>query len=254
VAVEDVFDTLGISDIEVLTRSEVRRVVAAPGELQALIDQLPAEPSHSPPPPPEAAPSEPQEPPSLDAVDPPGPPFPPSSPEIFTDEVLPPPPPVPVPQADVTPPERDEGLLDPPAEPEEDPLIPSDEPAGILGSDEPEEESPEPVVPSDNQLADLVAELRALRETASRADALAVSVGNRIELLEGAEERADRLEREQREREERISQLERDLAAALATTAELEGKLSGVADAAEELNAATETLRGLQRALEQSAR
>jgi hypothetical protein len=346
VAVEDVFDTLGISDIEVLTRSEVRRVVAAPGELQALIDQLPAEPPHSPPSPPavppsppEAALSEPQEPQFFDTVDSPGPPSAQPSPEIFTEEVLPPPPPVPVPLADIAPVERDQGPLDPPGGPEEDSLIPPDEqadvpepdppadvpepdpPADFLESDEPEEESPEPgselrerplppfepeeepmqpfetetaplppfqpeeepmqqfeaeeataqpepqdqypvpeappsepIAPSDDELADLVAELRALRETASRADALAISVGNRIEALEGAEDRADRLEREQAEREERISQLERDLAAALATTAELEGKLSGVADAAEELNAATETLRGLQRALEQTAR
>jgi chromosome segregation ATPase len=108
------------------------------------------------------------------------------------------------------------------------------------------------VVPSDDELADLVAELRALRDTASRADALAVRVGDRIEGLEGAEERADRLEREQAEHNDRIAQLQRDLDAAKATSDELDGRLAGVGDAATELNAATETLRELQRALEQT--
>jgi hypothetical protein len=41
VAVQDPFDTLGISDIEVMTRSQVRPAIATPSGIDALIEQLP---------------------------------------------------------------------------------------------------------------------------------------------------------------------------------------------------------------------
>jgi hypothetical protein len=50
VAVKDPFDSLGISDIEVMTKSEVRRVIAAPGAIARLIERLPEEPPAQPAP------------------------------------------------------------------------------------------------------------------------------------------------------------------------------------------------------------
>jgi chromosome segregation ATPase len=139
---------------------------------------------------------------------------------------------------------------------EPEPVEPADqEPEPVEAESFGTEREPDPTaVPADAELAELTAELRALREIAGRADALAVSVGNRIGGLEEAAGCVDRLEHERDERDERIARLQRDLDAAKATSVELEGRLSGVGDAAEELNAATETLRQLQQALEQTAR
>jgi len=262
VAVKDVFDTLGISDIEVLTCSEVRRVIATPSQLQSLIQRLPAELPAPPPvlelieePEPESAP-EPEEVPQMetDAT--------PDRSETMS-EFEPPEPPQAMPEPPHAMPEPPQLIRQMEEAPQDYFSAPPPPPPSQDSDQEPEPEPEpedlgpaptEPVVPSDDELTDLAAELRALRDTASRADALALRVGDRIEALEGAEERADRLEREQAERDDRIAQLQRDLDAAKATSDELEGRLAGVGDAATELNAATETLRELQRALEQTAR
>jgi MshEN domain len=50
VAVEDPFDTLGISDIEVMTRSEVRPAIASASGIDALIERLPEQPVAKPAP------------------------------------------------------------------------------------------------------------------------------------------------------------------------------------------------------------
>ncbi|MGE5407853.1 MAG: hypothetical protein ACM3NV_04515 [Syntrophothermus sp.] len=55
VAIEDPGNMLGISDIEVTTRSEVRLVVAARSQIQRLIDKVPAEPPRAAPEPPPLA-------------------------------------------------------------------------------------------------------------------------------------------------------------------------------------------------------
>ena len=44
VAVEDPFDSLGLSDIEAITRSEVRPAIAAASGIKALIEKLPEQP------------------------------------------------------------------------------------------------------------------------------------------------------------------------------------------------------------------
>jgi len=72
VAIEDTYNMLGISDIEVMTRSEVRPVIAAGTQIRRLIDQLP---EGAPPPPSEPAPPPPEPP-----LPPPEPPPPPSEP------------------------------------------------------------------------------------------------------------------------------------------------------------------------------
>lgn len=177
VAVEDPF-TLGINDIEVMTRSEVRPVIATASGIQGLIEGLPKEVPSRPPleplPTPEAAPTR------LE--------------------------PVPTPEA-------------------EQPAPPAPQ------------SSPAPAPNGD--LGDLTLELQALQETARRADALAVTVGRRIEELEAADERAQRLEQE--------------LAAAQERIAELERRLSGVDTVADELRATTEKLESLNRILQDSA-
>jgi hypothetical protein len=179
VAVEDPCDSLGVSDIEVMTRCEVRTVIAAASGIRRLIERLPEERVAQPPP----ANSEPQ--------------------------------PEPQPQTE---PRR--GARDGGQQPERAPAPPE----------------PEPVPNGD--LGDLSAELRALQETARKADALAVTVERRIEELEGADERARRLERE--------------LLAAKEQNADLERRLSGVGTAAAELRAATEKLEAMYRVLEES--
>ena len=100
VAVKDVFDTLGASDIEVLTRSEVRRVVAAPTQLQELIARLPDVPTQAPPPP---APA-PEEEPAASRPD--------ETPEDATAEEEPPEPSMEVPPVDEAPPVDEEPPVD----------------------------------------------------------------------------------------------------------------------------------------------
>jgi hypothetical protein len=187
VAVEDPFDSLGVSDIEVMARCEVRTVIATPSGIRGLIERLPDEPART-------APAEP-------------PPAPQSQPE-------PPPQPDPQPQQQ----------SQPPPEPQSQPETQLEPP-------------PEPV--PTGELGDLSSELRALQETARRADALALTVERRIEELEGADERARRLERE--------------LLAAKERNADLERRVSGVGAAAAELRATTEKLEATYRALEESA-
>jgi DNA repair exonuclease SbcCD ATPase subunit len=272
VAVEDPFDTLGISDIEVMTRSEVRPAIATASGIRALIDRLPDHPASKPPPPPspepEAVPEPMQEieaeaefdeadsqpPPPAAAPDPTangvtglGHAFEPVSdhspePETFT---VPEPVSFAVPeQEESTQPESEPEPEAPPelepeveSEPEPEPIVPFDpEPVPQI-TPEPEP-TPDLDASASGELADLSTELGALQETARRADELAVTVERRIEELKGADERAQRLERELLAAQRRID--------------ELEQRLSGVDTAAEELRATTEKLEEVSRALEGS--
>jgi hypothetical protein len=183
VAVEDPLDSLGVSDIEVMTRCEVRRAVAAASGIRALAERLPEEPSRKR---------------AATAIE-----------SRLASQPAPQPEPEPVPE--------------PQPEPEPAP--------------EPQPE-PEPAPAPEGEVGDLSSELRALRETASKADALAVAVGRRIEELEGADERAQRLERE--------------LQAAQQRNAELERRLSGVDTAAAGLRETTEKLEEMYRVLQGS--
>jgi MshEN domain len=197
-AVEDPFDSLGISDIEVMTRSEVRPVIATASGIGRLVEQLPDEP------PAKISLPEPE-------------PEPEAGPEAG-------------PEAAPTLPPRPEPQLQPEPHPDgqEEERQPEPPPAPA---------EPEPVPPGD--LGDLSVELRALQETARKADALAVTVGRRIEELEGAGERAQRLEQELAAAQERIAMLEQ--------------RLSGVDTAAAELRETTAKLEALYRTLEESA-
>ncbi len=72
VAVEDPYNSLAVSDIEAITRSEVRPVIATGRGIQSLIEQLPEEPArHAPPPEPVG---EPEPEPVAMAAEPPEPP------------------------------------------------------------------------------------------------------------------------------------------------------------------------------------
>jgi hypothetical protein len=183
VAVGDPVDSLGVSDIEVMTRCEVRRAVAAASGIRELAERLPEEPRNR----------------AGSAV----------APQHAS---------------------RPEPRPEPEPEPEPVAAAPEPEPESVAAA--PEEPTP------DGELGDLSAELTALREATRKADALTVTVGRRIEELEGADERAQRLERELRAAQER--------------NAELERRLSGVDAAAAELRETTEKLEQMYRVLEGS--
>jgi MshEN domain len=202
VAVEDPFDSLGVSDIEVMAKCEVRTVIAAPSGIRRLIEKLPDEPARP-------APAEPR-------------PEPEQEPALQPE-------PAPRPEAEQGP------APQPQPEPDPEPL----HAARVEGQPERLPSSPEPEPAAGGELGDLSTELRALQETARKADALAVTVERRIEELEGVDER--------------VRQLERELLAAREDNADLEQRLSGVDRAAAELRATTEKLGATCRALEESA-
>jgi len=187
VVVEDPLDSLGVSDIEVMTRCEVRRAVATARGIRALAERLPEEPS----------PKRAEEAVGSRLASGPGPE---PGPEPGSEEQQ---------QGEREQPQIAEPAAAAPAEPV---------PGGELG--------------------DLSAELRMLRETAQRADVLAVAVGRRIEELEGADERAQ--------------QLQRELLAAQERNADLERRLAGVDAAAAGLREATGKLEEMYRVLEGS--
>jgi len=190
VAVEDPLDMLGASDIEVMTRCEVRRVVADASGIRGLAERLPEE----------ASPKR-------------------ASTVVESRLATRPEPPQPSPEPDPGPDERRREELDQPQR-------------AVPAAAAPEEPVPE------RELGELSAELRMLRETTHKADALALAVGRRIEELEGAGEEARRLERELRAASER--------------NAELERRLSGVDAAAAELRETTAKLEEMYRVLEGS--
>lgn len=190
VACKDPADSLSISDIEVMTRSEVRCAIAAPSQLDALIERIPAE-----------AP-------------------------------------------------RPDAPIEPPIEPPEDAAPPDLE-------EPPPPSEPPPTADGDGggdgDLGELSTELRTMLKAARNAEALATTLGGRMERLEGAEQRAERLEQQQDAAAERIAALERELASARERVAELEQRLADVSGATEKLKTANEILLGLQQILEDSA-
>jgi MshEN domain len=262
VAVEDPLDGLGLSDVEVMTRSEVRPAIASGSKIRALIERLPDEPRPQWPAPPEplspvappalqperevAAPED-QEPVALDARRPESPPEPGPSIGPEPESVLP----IglePEPGAPIEPEPEPGAPIEPELEPT--PSIESGPEPGLEIGPEPEvvEQEPVPAVtfepklvpearpPAQGRLSDLAEELRELREAARRADTLALNVERRIGELEGETERAERLEAQLTEAQNRIVELKR--------------RLSGVDTATKELRATTEKLEDLYRALE----
>jgi len=239
VATGDAFDLLGISDIAVLARSEVRRAIAAPSQIEAVIERLPEEPAAMP-----APVGAEQEPESQEAEESQPEPEPQQQPEE----------PAPEPKSE---PEQQEPEPEPGPEPEaQAPSEPPPAPAAPPAPAEPIEPAAAEMEarrdPPDGDLGDLGAELQALVAAAHNAETLAVTLGGRIEQLEGVEERAQRLEREQSGAAEQIAELERELAGARERIAELEQRLDGVNGATEKLKAANEVLLGLQKVLEES--
>ena len=228
VATGDAFDLLGVSDIAVLARSEVRRAIAAPSQIEAVIERLPEEPAARP----AAVELEPE---------PEPPPLQPEAERLEPEQEQPEPEPLQPEQ------ERLEPELEPepgmPSEPTQAPAAPFEPAAAEMDVRRD---------PPDGGLGDLGAELQALVAAARNAETLAVTLGGRIGQLEGAEERAQRLEREQSEATEQIAELERELAGARERIAELERRLDGVNGATEKLKAANEVLVGLQKVLEES--
>jgi hypothetical protein len=274
VAVEDPLDSLGISDIEVMTKSEVRPVIAAADEIASLIERLPEhngaakppttqapsapEPQPESKPPPVSTPDpelqQESEPPPLSLAESQPPPLPEQDPEPPAEptplptpeaelepplESQPPPGPDPETEPDLEPVPDPEPEFDPEPEPEPEP-DPDPEPEPDPDPEPTPFPEPEPSEPAAQVGSDLSTELRALHETANRTDALAATVERKIEQLEGADERAQTLEQE--------------LATAHQRIAELEQRLSGADTAAEELRAATEKLEALNRMLEKAAR
>ena len=226
VAFEDPSDMLGISDIEVMAKTEVRPVIAAGSQIRRVIEALPANPpaSRSQPPEPPEPPAAPVPPPAPEPQPPPEPesqPPPVTEPEVEVPEEPAPesqPPPVtepeveipeePAPEPQAEAPTVPEPGPEVPAEPEPEPELepepdpepepePQPEPE-VPAEPEPEPEpDPEPVpesspVPPGDDSGELSATLVALQDRTRRAIALAEATERRIDELEDVDAQAQR--------------------------------------------------------------
>jgi outer membrane biosynthesis protein TonB len=242
VAFEDPYDMLGINDIEVMAKSEVRPVVATRTQIQGLIESLPERLPVPPPPPPEesSAPeslpepaARPPEPAAVVAEEPESTPAPEPQP-------VPEPAPAPEPQPEPEPAPEPEPLPAPVPQPEPEPLP---EPGS----------APAPLSADSGELS---ATLVVLQDRARHAIALAKATEDRIGELEDvdaqaqqaaatlADERAQ-FEQERRQGAEQEQDLRRELVVALDRIAELEQSLAEVGAAAELVRTATEQLAAL---------
>jgi len=258
VAFEDPYDMLGLSDIEVMAKSEVRPVVATGAQIQGLIERLPERLPLPPPQPPEEslAPAsvpesgaQPEPARAAEVAEEPEPvPVPPSEPVPPPAPPPAPPPepsPLPVPEPPPEPPPVPEPLPEPPPEPE----LPDPPP----GSPEPEPVSaPAPLGDS----GELSATLVALQDRTRHAIALAEATERRVDELENVDAQAQQaaaaladertqFEEERQQGAEREQDLRRELAATLDRIAALEQSLADVAAAAELARTATEKLAAL---------
>jgi len=229
VALEDPYDMLGISDIEVIAKSEVRPVVATGTQIQGLIERLP-----------ECLPVPPPQPPDESSA--PG-----SLPE-------PEPQPEPEPETEVAEepePEETEPAPVPVPEPAPQPELPN---PAAAGRPQPEP-APEPAPLSDDP-GELLATLVALQDRTRHAIALAEATEHRIDELEDVDARAReaaatladeraQFEQERRQGAEREQDLRHELAAARDRIAALEQSLAEVRAAAELARTATEKLAAL---------
>ncbi len=239
VAIEDPCDMLGISDIEVMTRNEVRPVIATGAQIQALIERLPDR--ASPPatdweqtPTPEAEPNPPleaQAAPPLEAE--PDPPLEAQAAPPLEAE------PAPQPEAQAAPP-----------------------PVAVVPEPPTESDTSEPDDGDDTDLGELSAALAALAHRMRQAGDLARTAERRINELEDVDEQAQRaaaaldderaeFEQERQASAERERQLDAELTAARERIAALEHRQSELAAAAELAKAATEQLAELQRILQE---
>jgi outer membrane biosynthesis protein TonB len=201
VAFEDPTNMLGISDIEVIAKAEVRPVIAMGSQIRRLVESLPASaprPRPTPqarpaPAPPEPAPAPPE--PESESPEPesPEPELAPKPEPDVPEEPEPSPPPLrPVPEPDPAP------APDPQPEPEP-PSAPDPEP-------EPDA-APEPP-----PAAELSATLLSLQDRTRQAIALAEAAESRMKEMESVDDRAQKAEHELFATEERVAALERRIA------------------------------------------
>jgi MshEN domain len=244
VAIQDPCDMLGVSDIEVMTRNDVRTVIAMGAQIQALIERLP---DREPPPVTDRQQS------ATPEAKPDGPPE--VEPEVRRD-------------------------VEPQGPPKVEPDVPNVEP-GVVQEVEPEvpAEAPSPPPPlstvpdpavrqgprepgdDDVELGELSTALGALGDRMHEAGDLAKTAERRINELEEFDARAQKaaaaLDDERAEFEqqlkasaEREQQLEAELASARERIEALERRQSELAAAAGLAKAATEQLAELQRVLQ----
>jgi len=277
VAFEDPYDMLGISDIEVMTKSEVRPVVAAGTQIQRLIESLPEE----------RLPAPPSQPPDSSAPGPPPDPQPQPQPEPKAEaeiaerpepepDSVPLPEPVSAPEPEAVPdPESEpvaaaDSLPEPTPEPEPVPApepepelepVPAPEPEPMLAPEPPPVPEPQPSVPPGDDPGELSTTLVALQDRARQAVILAEAAERRIDELEDVDVRAQqaataladertRFEDERRQGAEREEELRREVSAALDRIGELEQSLVEVGAAAELARTATEKLAALSSIVE----
>lgn len=240
VAIEDPCDAIGLSDIEVVTKSDVKPVLAAGSQLRNLIDRMeenvpePYEPRTIPP----------------DSDAPPGS----AAPEASESEA----PPEPLRPA-VGPPPPAAGSPAPP-EPESEPTIarapasvpgppppPPPEPRSAPNAVEPPT-APQPPAP-DGDPGELSVALAELQDRMRQAGELAEAAERRIGELEAGDDRARQaaaeLEQAQRQADEREQQLQRELTESRERVAALQRRLSDVSEAAELARSAAEKLASL---------
>jgi hypothetical protein len=255
VAIDDPCDMLGISDIEVMTRNEVRPVIATGAQIQALIERLPDR--ASPPatdweqtPNPEAEPDPPLEAqvaPPLEAE-----PDPPLEAQVAPPLEAEPDPPL---EAQAAPPLEAEPAPQPEAQAAPPPVAVVPEPPAESDTSEPDDGD-------DTDLGELSAALAALAHRMRQAGDLARTAERRINELEDVDEQAQRaaaaldderaeFEQERQASAERERQLDAELTAARERIAALEHRQSELAAAAELAKAATEQLAELQRILQE---
>jgi len=274
VAFEDPYDMLGISDIEVMAKCEVRPVVATGTQIQGLIERLPERLPVPPPQPPEDS----SAPGSLPEPDPQPEPEPEPAPEAEAEvaeepEPAPEPQPEPVPEPVPEPEPEPEPIPqpEPPSDPQPEPApepIPLPEPApqapdpaaaqapegAAAGWPQPDPASAPP--PLSDDPGELSATLVDLRDRTGHAISLAEATERRIDDLEDVDTRAQeaaatladeraQFEQERRQGDEREQDLRRELAAALDRIAALDQSLAEVRTAAELARTATEKLAAL---------
>jgi hypothetical protein len=193
---------LGVSDIEVVAKTEVRPVIASAAQIRGLIDSLPERLRVAPPPPPEPEPE----------PDPIRPPAPETAPEPRVEtEVQPEPEPLAEPEPEPVPkrePRQDpepEPVTEPELEPEPEPQ-PEPEP-----EPDPEPQPPAPAAAHDDA-GELSATLVALQDQAREAAALAEATERRVGELEGLDTQATQLRDELAAAEEKVASLERQFA------------------------------------------
>jgi hypothetical protein len=248
VAVQDPFDTLGIIDIEVMTRSQVRPVIASASCLLSLIERLPEQAAPTTTPPVEEEPTMPEsfedDPRIVEPTEEPAATIQPTEEPVNSFE----PTEEPVASGEVG--EVGEVELPPLSEVDLAEITPvAEAPEPVAEAPVPEqgpEPEPEPIrlhevgqaAPAGTGLSELETEIGSLQETARRADELAVSVERRIGELKSADERSARLEA--------------DLDVAQGRVEELEARMAGVDTLAEELRSTTAKLEEVNRILEGS--